>query len=185
MTNRMRPRCSITHRPEGFTLIELMLAILVMSVILLIAVPGLTQFIVNNRLTGQINELVSDISRARNEAGTRGTNVSICIAASSTACATSGTAWEAGRLIFVDSNSDGVIASAADIIKYVPPLDGGVNLGSSSFANALYITFRPYGGLTSASGGTFTLCAPGYTTGRQIGVAATGRPVASKITTCP
>ena len=174
-----------TRRLHGFTLIELMVSIAILAILLGIAVPGLNQFLVSNRLTSQINELVSDISRARNEAGTRGTRVSICIAASSTTCATSGTAWEAGRIIFTDTNGNGAIDTGEAIIKYAPALDGGTNLVSNSFTSALFITFRPFGGLTSTSGGTFTLCAPGYTEGRQISVAATGRPLASKISTCP
>ena len=174
-----------TSRSNGFTLIELMVAIAILAVLLGVAAPGLSQFLVNNRLTSQINELVSDISQARNEAGSRGTTVSICIAATSTTCATSGTAWEAGRIIFVDPNRNGAIDTGEAIIKYAPALDGGTNLASSSFSSDRYITFRPFGGLTSTSGGTFTLCATGYTTGRQISVAATGRPLASKISTCP
>lgn len=172
-------------RPRGVTLIELMVTISVLAILLGIAAPGLTQFLVSSRLTSQVNELVGDISHARNEAGTRGKNVSICIAASSTTCATSGTNWEAGRIIFVDSNSDGVMTDPGDKIKYVPALDGGSTLNTASFSNDHYITFRPFGGLTSAVGGSFKLCAPGYTAGRQINVAVTGRPVASKTTSCP
>lgn len=174
-----------TRRSDGFTLIELMVSIAVLAVLLGIAAPGLSQFLVSNRLSSQINELVSDISQARNEAGGRGTAVSICIAATSTTCATSGTAWEAGRIIFVDPNRNGAIDTGEAIIKFSPALDGGTNLAAASFSSPRYITFRPFGGLTSTSGGTFTLCATGYTTGRQISVAATGRPLASKISTCP
>lgn len=184
MTNRTLVQNTDIFRSRGITLIELMVTISVLAVLLGIGIPGLTQFIVSNRLTSQTNELVGDISRARNEAGARAMNVSICIAASATACATSGT-WDAGRIIFADSDANGLIAATTDIIKYVPPLDGGTSLASASFSDDKYITFRPFGGLTSPAGGTFTLCAPGYTTGRRISVAATGRPIASTITTCP
>jgi len=178
-------RLTFRTQSRGVTLIELMITLVVLAILLGIAVPSLTQFMTSTRLTRQINELITDISLARNTAGTRGTNVSICIAASATACATSGTAWEAGRIIFTDSNSNGTINTGETLIKYIPALDGGTNLTSSSFSNSWYITFRPFGGLTSIAGGDFTLCSPGNTTGRKINVAATGRPVASKITTCP
>ncbi len=185
MTDRVRPTQISTRRSRGVTVVELLVAIAVLGILLGVAIPNLTQFMASNRLTSQINEFVSDISRARSEAGSRGTTVSICIAASATACATSGSAWEAGRIIFVDSNADGVIDNGETIIKYVPALEGNTNLVSASFASTRSITFRPFGGLTTATGGSFTLCAPGYTTGRQIVVAATGRPLASKISTCP
>ena len=79
-------RLTFRTQSRGVTLIELMITLVVLAILLGIAVPSLTQFMTSTRLTRQINELITDISLARNTAGTRGTNVSICIAASATAC---------------------------------------------------------------------------------------------------
>jgi prepilin-type N-terminal cleavage/methylation domain-containing protein len=52
----------------GFTLIELMLAIVVMAILLAIAVPSFTSQFQKQRLKGAAERLVSEIQFARNEA---------------------------------------------------------------------------------------------------------------------
>jgi type IV fimbrial biogenesis protein FimT len=169
----------------GFTLVEMMMTLVVLVVLLAIAAPNVTQFIVNNRLTSQANGLLADLSRARSEAGVRHSPVSICAAEDATTCAEATTAnWESGWLVFVDANADGAIASAADIIRYVAPLEGDTSVVSSSFTNVGYLTFRPFGGFSPQTSGTFKFCVSGYANGREIAVSAIGRPIAKKIDSC-
>lgn len=167
---------SSSKRSQGFSLVELMVAITILGVLLAIALPGFQSFVTSNRLTAQINELVGDLSFARNQAGTRGLNVSVCIAASSTTCQSSGTDWAAGRLIYADFNGNGSIdASNNEILKYVQPLDGGVTLITAGPK----ITFRPGGGLLPSSLWTFKLCAPGVEKGKKITLPFSGRATAT------
>ncbi len=161
------------------------MTLVVLVVLLAIAAPNVTQFIVNNRLTSQANGLLADLSRARSEAGVRHSPVSICAAEDATTCAEATTAnWESGWLVFVDANADGAIASAADIIRYVAPLEGDTSVVSSSFTNVGYLTFRPFGGFSPQTSGTFKFCVSGYANGREIAVSAIGRPIAKKIDSC-
>lgn len=167
----------------GFTLIELLIGLLVLAALLMLALPGYQSFVNSNRLTAQANELVSDFSMARSEAGARSRTVQVCIAATSLACATTGSDWAAGRIVWVDTNGNGSM-EATEIIKYTPQLDGGVSLVASGPSNTTSMVFQPYGGVSGGSTWTFKLCVPNDTKGRQIVIPITGRPLASRIDTC-
>ena len=170
---------------RGVTLIELMVTLVVLAILLGIAAPSVTQFIVNNRMTSQANGLLADLSRARSEAGARHSPVTVCAAQNSTACAGATTAnWESGWLVFVDADANGAIANAADIIRYVAPLEGDTTVVSESFTNVGYLTFRPFGGFSPQTSGAFKFCVSGYANGREVSVSAIGRPIAKKIDSC-
>ena len=171
-------------RSCGFTIVELMVTIVVLAVLISLAAPDLSQFIVRNRLTSQANQLLGDLSFARSEAGSRHRPVTICAAASATACALASVSnWESGWIVFVDSDGDGAMTATTDIIKYVAA-PGGKSTIVSDFTNTNRLTYRPFGGLLPATAGTFKLCAGGYSDGNVILISATGRPLAKKISTC-
>lgn len=172
-------------RSRGFTLIELMVTIVVLAILLSLALPNYRSFITSTRLTAQINDLVGDLSLARNEAGARSRQVHVCIAASSTACANAGSDWAAGRIIWADTNGNGTLdAGSGEIIKYSPSLEGGVSLIASGPASTNAMVFLPYGRLSGGNTWTFKLCSPGEATGRQVTIPYTGRATAERIETC-
>ena len=154
-----------------------MVTLSVLAILLGIAAPSVRQFIINNRLTEQANGLLADLSRARSEAGARHTPVTVCAAENEVTCAAAGTTnWESGWIVFADADEDGVVAGAADIIRYRAPFDGQATLVSSKFSNAGYLTFRPHGGFPPSSFQSldpddppiFKLCDPDTTIGRKI-----------------
>lgn len=172
-------------RHHGFTLIELMVTISILAILLGIAVPAFTSFITSNRLSGQINELVGDLSFARSEAGARSRAVRLCIAATATTCATSGSDWSLGRILWVDLNGSNSLDSSTELLKYVATLEGSATLTAAGFPSTFTISYLPTGVLSSTSAGTFTLCASGSPTGRLIDIPVTGRASAKRIETCP
>ena len=68
------------ERQNGFTLVELLITIVVVSVLLATAIPSFMQFIKNNRVTGQANSFVVSTQMARNEAVKRGAGTTLCAA---------------------------------------------------------------------------------------------------------
>ena len=171
----------------GFTLIELMVVIAVSAILLAVAAPNFSSMLVSTRLGSQATDLVSDLRLARNEAATRGAWVVVCPSTNGTACSASTADWAGGRLVFVDSDRSGTLATTETVLRSVAALSGATTIASSGFTNAA-ITFSPYGGLLQggvpAVSGNFKLCSASSTTGRQVRVDASGRPSTTKVT-CP
>jgi type IV fimbrial biogenesis protein FimT len=94
------------ERGKGFTLVELLITIVVISVLLATGVPAFLDFIKNNRLTAQTNELVPAIQLARSEAVKRGTNTIVCASSNETSCSDNKDDWDKGWIVFSDLNQN-------------------------------------------------------------------------------
>jgi type IV fimbrial biogenesis protein FimT len=92
-------------KEPGFTLVELLITIVVLSILLAAGAPAFKDFIKNNRVTGQINNLVSVIQLARSEALKRGTNMVVCASDNQTTCTGKDT-WADGWILFSDLDRD-------------------------------------------------------------------------------
>lgn len=176
-----------THRgraASGFTLIELIAAMAVAGILMAIAVPPISSFIIDARMTAQANDLVADLLYARSEAATRGTHVVICPSADGTSCSTSESDWRKGRIIFSDANSNGAVDSG-ESIRTTAALSGGSSLAPAGFNSLVAIMYGPFGVmLPPANSGSFKVCPPSASSGRQISIGANGRPSVAR-TSCP
>jgi len=113
----------------GFTLIELIITVVLISVVALIAIPNFTLMVRSNQVTTQTNNMLVAFQTARTEAIRRGVVVSVCPTANQTSC--SGT-WADGWLIAIDANQTGSVsisnndsilqigAAASNSIQIVP-----------------------------------------------------------------
>lgn len=185
-------------RHPGFTVIEVLMAIALMAVLMMIAAPSVRDLTMNARITGQANDLMTDLAMTRSEAVKRNVRTAICTSSSGTGCTSSN--WNQGWLVFLDTDGDGVLASANDIIKPVPAIEGGNTLTSTGHstngAGARFVPFRSSGVTTPGGGGAvrFDLCdtrtsanvgaAAAENKGRRIWVSGTGRAYVERYT-CP
>jgi len=139
--------------PAGFTLIELLVTIAIAGVLLLVAVPGMKDFFITNRLVTSTNDFVAALNTARIEAIRRGVAVSL-----RKNSATANDWGSAGWTLFVDSDGDGILDAGETTLKIGDALPTPITLyANNNFAN--FITFKSSGEANQM--GTFVFCYDG------------------------
>jgi len=89
---------------KGFTLIELMVALVVVTILFSVGVPGFTSLVRDTQQVSHYNTMVSALRYARAEAVKRSTAVSVCPRASDLTC---GNSWDDGMLVYDDALVNG------------------------------------------------------------------------------
>jgi len=157
-------------RNAGFTLIELMITLSILSLVMAIGIPSMRDFIKNDRLVTQINTLVGHLAYARSEAALRHQAVVVCASATGTSCST--TNWASGWIIFVDSDNNADFSAGEDMLRVVEGLAGGNTLASTVGSVVTY----DKRGFAPNSVGSFTLCDDrGDAHKKSITISTTGR----------
>ncbi|SRR5690554_3943025 len=124
------------NRSQGFTIIELMVAIAVAGVLLSVAVPSFQNIARNNAVRTATNDLIATINLARQQSMSMRSEVSITPA-------TGG--WSNGWSIEFDQASAGEDA------------DYDVNESVTITSTATELAFRARGGMATGAGSTFTI----------------------------
>ena len=145
------------RRQDGFTLIELMIAVALTALLMSMAVPAMDIFVSNARQSGAINDFVSSMHLARSTAITTNTRVTLCPSANGVTCEVIG--WDRGWIVFADLDSDQIV----DLNETITSKTEGINnlsIESAEFAN--FLLYRPNGRVMNAaingSAGEFTVC---------------------------
>ena len=166
---------SIKHE-QGFTLLELMTALAVAAVLIAVGVPQLRDLTIQQRITGAAQDLHVDHALARSEAVTRATNVTVCPSSDMATCTADG--WGNGRLIFIDTNANGVIDGGELVVRQSLPIATGL----TATPPAGLVTFNSRGQTAAL---TIGICDSGYV-GRNIDIKSTGHAsVVTPAVTCP
>jgi len=96
------------NRHKGFTLVELMIALVVAAILIQVVAPGFQKMIKDNRVRSEVYALRAGLNQARSEAITRRQVVIFCAGTAATGCAAAGTNWADGYIAFVDANGNDV-----------------------------------------------------------------------------
>jgi type IV fimbrial biogenesis protein FimT len=143
-----------SHR--GFTLIEMLATIAVMTMLVTLAAPSFREMAIRNRLVTYANDLISSANFARSEAVRRGLPVTLCPSITGTRC--SGRDWNTGWIAFVNADDDNpatVDAAGEPVLRVHEALSDSYTMYSSAvFVN--HVTYRADGSANDA--GVFALC---------------------------
>ncbi len=167
-------------KSRGFTLPELLITLGIVAIILSVAVPSITNMVMDNRLVSQLNAVMTDVHLARSEAVKRDVRVIMCRSAdpnlNSPTCGGSTQNWSTGYLIFTGEDGNNTYQATDTLIRRGQPAQEGVNLRTTpTWNNNLQI--NPNGTLNEGSTAILALCDNrGEAHGRQITVPLTGIP---------
>ena len=155
---------------RGFTLIEAMLALALLSMFCAIATPAVRQMIHGQQLRQASIDLAMALIQARQEAIMRKRPVVI---------ANPDGRWDSGWSIFVDQNANGVFDTEELVLRTGDAIAGGVRISGNTLV-ASYVRYTPTGEAKMHNGafqaGTITLChADGEQSIRKLVLSATGR----------
>ena len=164
------------RRLTGFSILELMIAIVVGMILLTMALPNFISLLERNRINSAAEQLYVSLAEARGEALKRRNDVRICPSANSSTCRNDGD-WSEGWLIFDNADGDGS-PTASEIIKAVPgtSLASGVNFGVDAGVDD-FVEFGATGTtMDSGTTGAFRVCHAGSNeSSREISVSLIGR----------
>lgn len=162
---------AVSRRPvgpgpaSGFTMIELMVAIVVAAILLAVAVPSFETTINSGRLSGAANEMMAGLQSARMEAVRTNRHVVLCLSPTPNAAApVCNAAGATGWIVFRDADKNG--NPTADDVVRVGSFHQKVQMKASA-AFATKIAFRQDGlaydgatGNTLLANGAVAFCIP-------------------------
>lgn len=117
----------MNKKSQGFTLLEIMIALVIIAILATIALPSFNNTIVKNKMDTKASDLLRDFNLARSEAIKRGVSVTICPSDDGTQCS-GGTDYSKGWIIFTDLNEDGSIDAGEDQIRVVTDVDDKIDI---------------------------------------------------------
>ena len=143
-------------KQNGFSLLQLLTVLALIGILSSLALPSFKQLHARNKATANINELLNQLRFARTFALAQNRHISVCGIGDQKTC---GHQWQRGLYVFYDSDADGKIAQAEDIIREFPRNDTAASLTQNGAINANYINFTPQGtSLRKHSGVNIVYC---------------------------
>jgi len=158
-------------RQTAITLIELLVALAVLTIISIATVPGFSSVVRDIRMSSSVNELAHSLHRARQNARVTGVATAVCGSADGQQCQANGH-WENGWLVFANTDADD--PPRVDPGESVLDVHGAVP-NMRIYANRRAFIMRPFG--LRSTNGTLIWCDPrGAKYARAIVVSYTGKP---------
>ncbi|HEL4110748.1 TPA: Tfp pilus assembly protein FimT/FimU [Stenotrophomonas maltophilia] len=103
------------RRPNGFTLVELMVTLIVLAVLATIAFPSFQSTIRSNRVVSAHNELIGLLNLARSDAIRNNRGGGVCGSSDGTRCDGK---WDKGMMAFSDTSGNGDFDNGETVLRF-------------------------------------------------------------------
>ena len=169
---------NFTYKNHGFTVIELLVALAIFSILIASALPNFSSLIAQERSTVLTNTLAGALAYARSEAVTKNTTVLTCQSDNGSECNRSGN-WHNGWIIFIDSNNTKQREPEETLLRVYAAYDNGTQAIFNGAANIdHYMRYKPTG--RAYPNGSFLICNPNIGIGKALIMTQSGRLRLSK-----
>ncbi|MGV6850609.1 MAG: GspH/FimT family pseudopilin [bacterium] len=142
------------EQQRGLSLLELLTTISIASIGLGLAIPAFNEFVLNQNMTAQSNNLVTQLNYARLMSVNSAQRLIMCPSTNQSTC-TGGYTWSDGWIIFIDKDHNRNRDPNEEILRVQDPINQRITLRSS--AGRPRVNFFP-DGTTPGSNATFTFC---------------------------
>lgn len=170
-------------RARGFTLIEVLVVMAIVSILLAVGAPSFRESIERNAVSGHTNTFMNSIRYARSEAIRSGLTVAMCRSTnpesgSPSCAATTGTltgGWASGWIVFINRDNDGTFDADDILLRAQGPItnSGGIVSGGTG---VIVFRFRPTGLMSAgATEMTFSTASGNNSLERRVCVSFVGR----------
>ncbi|MFZ6657579.1 GspH/FimT family pseudopilin [Undibacterium sp. TJN19] len=185
----MNNRAKRVSKLAGFSLVELMVTLVIMSILTAIAYPSFQRSMQRARVTSEATSFSSDLAYAKGMAKKSSTEnktrrVSVCASSDGATC--TGGSWNSGRIIFYDDNGDGIVTSGKDqVLQVRGPVTGTTVISVTNFKTGGIIQFNSLGEVGIA--GVVKICdsSLGGNSGTAYSVLLSGLINANRTAACP
>jgi len=134
----------ISSRQEGYTLVELLVTVAIVSILTSLAIPAFDNIRARNAMAGSINLFLTQLHLARSAAVTRERHITLCPTSNGMDCNDDYQTWRDGYLIFDDTNKNRQHEAEEEIISYQEKAARTIRIVSSS-QHRNRISFLPLG----------------------------------------
>lgn len=168
----MITRCRLAGHNRGFSALELMLCLLVLSILGLVAIPSFKSMGSSTQVRAASSALIVSLQRARSEALSTGRNVVLCPSSDQQRCRQDSN-WSDGWLLFRDDNRNGRFDPVEALLLSQSVNPRMIDIRSNN--GRRQITYRSLGESAGANA-SFVICSrfdPHY--GAQVIIANSGR----------
>jgi type IV fimbrial biogenesis protein FimT len=172
---------------RGFTLIEILIALVIFAILLRVGLPTYRDWIAAQQLANHAHFIADTLDLARSEAIKHGYRVNLCKSRDLRLCTDEG-GWEQGWLLFVDENHSGQVDDDESVLRREGPPRNDITMRGNRPVED-YVSYTSLGHARLLSGalqmGTFVLCKPGQNALKVV-LANSGRARIDKTTDrCP